>query len=78
MFLKIPHKELSPDTLRNLIEEYVTRDGTDYGEKEMLLERRVEHMIHKLESGDVIIVFDDSSTSCELMERGAWQALSRE
>jgi uncharacterized protein YheU (UPF0270 family) len=27
----VPHTALAPDVLRRLIEEFVTRDGTDYG-----------------------------------------------
>ncbi len=28
----VPWQELEPDTLDNLIQEFVSRDGTDYGE----------------------------------------------
>ena len=78
MFLKIPHKDISPDTLRNLIEEFVTRDGTDYGENEVLLEHRFAQIVHKLESDDLLIVFDETSETCELISAEAWKVLSTE
>ncbi|MBW2654812.1 MAG: YheU family protein [Deltaproteobacteria bacterium] len=30
--IKIPYNQLSPEALQGVIEEFVTRDGTDYGE----------------------------------------------
>jgi hypothetical protein len=36
--IAIPYKELSPEALKGLIEEFVTRDGTDYSESEMPFE----------------------------------------
>ncbi len=38
----IPHRELSPEALQGLIEEFVTRDGTDYGESEAALATKVD------------------------------------
>ena len=40
----IPWERIPPDTLERLIEEYVTRDGTDYGTVETPLETRVEQV----------------------------------
>ena len=37
----VPHRELAPQTLRAMIEEFVTRDGTDYGALERSLEGKV-------------------------------------
>jgi hypothetical protein len=31
----IPHRMLSPDALRGVIEAFVTREGTDYGAQEV-------------------------------------------
>jgi hypothetical protein len=36
--LIIPFQDLSPEALRGVVEEFVTRDGTDYGEFEVSLE----------------------------------------
>lgn len=37
----IPWQDLSPETLENLIESFVLREGTDYGEHERTLEQKV-------------------------------------
>jgi uncharacterized protein YheU (UPF0270 family) len=55
---------LAPGTLRRLIEDFVTRDGTDYGESEASLESRVADVLAQLNSGKAIISFDaDSGTA---------------
>ena len=34
----------------------MSRDGTDYGEREALLEQKMDNVRHQLERGDVLIV----------------------
>ena len=36
----IPWQDLAPETLENLIESFVLREGTDYGEQERTLEQK--------------------------------------
>ncbi|MGA6096777.1 YheU family protein [Stutzerimonas marianensis] len=64
----IPHDQLEPDTLTRLIEEFVTRDGTDNGD-ETPLNTRVERVRHALEKGLAVIVFDPDSGQCQLALR---------
>ena len=63
----VPWSQVSPETLQNLIEEYVTRDGTDYGEHEISLERRVEQMMAQLKRKEVVIWFDQVTETITLM-----------
>ena len=65
----IPHKELSPEALQALLEEIVTRDGTDYGESEMPTQRKVEQVLAQLERGEVFILFSELHESCTLVNR---------
>lgn len=65
----IPHKDLSPDTLHGLIEEIVTRDGTDYGEHEISTQRKVEQVIAQLERGEVYILFSELHETCTLVNK---------
>ena len=67
--MRIPHKKLNPLTLQSLIEEFVTRDGTDYGEHEASLETRVAMVREQLERGAVVIWFDPDTESCTLLTR---------
>lgn len=62
----IPAGQLAPDTLRSLVEEFVSRDGTDYGLTEVDLETRTERVLAQLRRGEVVIVYDPESDSCNL------------
>ncbi|WP_120993243.1 YheU family protein [Stutzerimonas urumqiensis] len=64
----IPHDQLEADTLTRLIEDFVTRDGTDNGD-ETPLERRVERVRRALGKGEAVIVFDPDSQQCQLALR---------
>jgi len=65
----IPYQQLSREALLGLIEEFITRDGTDYGEQEVTLELKVKQVERQLASGDVVIVFDLASESVSLLTR---------
>ncbi len=68
----IPYQQVSPDALRGLIEEFITREGTDYGWEETSLERKVQQVQAQLERGDVVIVFDANTETVSLLpERDA-------
>jgi uncharacterized protein YheU (UPF0270 family) len=57
----VPHTELSIDLLRAVIESFVLREGTDYGEHEWALEDKVARVIRQLERGEARIVFDPNT-----------------
>ncbi len=67
----IPHTELSAETLRGVIESYVLREGTDYGQHEYSLEQKVAHVVKQLERGEAQIVFDPDSESIDIQTIGA-------
>jgi uncharacterized protein len=67
--VEIPHTALDPDTLRNLVEEFVTREGTDYGTHEYSLHDKVRHVLRQLEQGSVVIVYDSNSETCHIETR---------
>jgi uncharacterized protein YheU (UPF0270 family) len=65
----IPHTKLSPEALRNLIEQFVSRDGVDSGHMETPLNRKVENVKSQLNSGDIVIVFDHHSQTCNIIPK---------
>jgi hypothetical protein len=64
----VPCAELAPDLLRAVVESYVLREGTDYGEKEFSLQDKVAHVIGQLERGDARIVFDPESETVSIVK----------
>jgi uncharacterized protein YheU (UPF0270 family) len=54
----VPYTELAADLLHAVVESFVLREGTDYGEKEFSLEDKVAHVIGQLRRGEARIVFD--------------------
>ena len=65
-YMQIPHTALGSQTLRSLIEEYITREGTDYG-RESELEEKVKRVMAQLEKGKAHITFDAESETCTLI-----------
>jgi uncharacterized protein YheU (UPF0270 family) len=62
----VPHTELSADVLKSVIESFVLREGTDYGECELSLESKVARVKGQLERGEVQIVFDPDTDSVDI------------
>ena len=55
----IPIDALEKDTLRNIVESIVLREGTDYGEVEASFEDKVEQVLAALKQGDVVLVYSE-------------------
>jgi len=65
--VKIPYDQLSPEALQGVVEEFVTRDGTDYGEVEVPLGTKIAQVLAQLKSGKAVIVFDQETESCTVL-----------
>ena len=66
--MDIPWQKLQPETLTALIEEFVTREGTDYGWREVSHEAKVAQVRDLLAHGKIKLVFDAETESCDLRE----------
>ncbi len=62
----IPVDKLSIEALRGIIQEFISRDGTDYGEMEASLENKFRQVKQKLEDGSAILVYDDEMESTNI------------
>ena len=63
----VPHTELSADALRGVIESFVLREGTDYGERDVTLDTKVSQVRRQLDTGEAQIVFDPESESIHIV-----------
>jgi uncharacterized protein len=68
--LIIPHEQLSTEALQGVVEDFVTRDGTDYGEAEISLETKVQQIMNQLHTGKAVIVFDQKTETCNIVPSG--------
>ncbi|MGE4349320.1 MAG: YheU family protein [Candidatus Berkiella sp.] len=67
MAIDIPYKEIPAASLRRMLEEFVTREGTNYGEKEFLLDELVEQLKQQLISHRAIIQYDEISETFNIV-----------
>ena len=65
----IPEDRLSPDAFNGLVEEFIHREGTDYGHHEVDLDRKVADIKAQVSKGNVVIVFDPATESINLMTK---------
>lgn len=68
-YVLVPASALSPEALASLIQEFVTREGTDYGLREFSLEEKVQSVRRQLDRGEVVIAFDLERESATLVLR---------
>jgi uncharacterized protein YheU (UPF0270 family) len=67
--VEIPWRELSAATLDGVIEEFATREGTEYGEREVELATKVAQIRRQLERAEVQVFFDTDLSTCQLFTR---------
>ncbi|MCJ7539627.1 MAG: YheU family protein [Desulfobacterales bacterium] len=63
----IPYYKLSPEALQGLIEEFVTRDGTDTGYEKKSFENDVAMVKRQLKRGDAVIVYDQNTQTSNIV-----------
>ena len=65
--IEVPYERINPDTLRKMIQEFVTRDGADWGEAGCTLEDKVEQVLRQLKGRKVKVVFDLTSQTANIV-----------
>jgi len=65
--IKVPYTELAPDALRALVEEFITREGTDYGHQEVPLETKVRQVMSQLQSENAFVTFDPETETATVV-----------
>jgi uncharacterized protein YheU (UPF0270 family) len=65
----IPYETISAETLQSLVESFVLREGTDYGEVEFSLQEKVDAIIAQLAAGDVVIEYSEEHESVNIIQR---------
>jgi uncharacterized protein len=69
--VEVPHTELAPATLRAVIESFVLREGTDYGERDASFDGKVADVMRQLERREAAILYDPGSDSIDIVVKRA-------
>jgi uncharacterized protein len=67
VFVIIPFERLSKEALNGVIDEFVTRDGTDYGIVEIDLEQKRRSVLRQLEKGEAFMVYDETTMTTNIV-----------
>lgn len=63
---RIPIDKLSPEALQGIIEEFISRNGTDYGEVEASRDTKFRQVKSKLATGEAVLIFDDETETTNI------------
>jgi len=70
----IPWQELDAEILTSVVECFVLREGTDYGEQERSLDQKVDDVKRQLKTGEVVLVWSELHETLNIMPRGQFRA----
>ena len=68
-YTKIPYDKLSKEALQGVVEEFINREGTDYGLIEASFSEKCDQVLAQIKQGDVLVVFDHGSQSVGVMHK---------
>jgi uncharacterized protein len=71
----IPYQDLNPETLEALIEAFVLREGTDYGDSELSLAEKVALVMTQIQRGTVLICYSEQEESVDLLNERDYKRL---
>ncbi len=72
--IEIPWQSISQEALTGLIEAFIGREGTDYGDQEFSLEEKYSQVLDKIKSGDAVIVYDELTESTTIVTQHDFQS----
>jgi hypothetical protein len=68
-YVDVPPQRLPADVLQALLEEFASRDGTDYGERELALAEKVQNLRQQLSRKELCILFAADAQEWDLVPR---------
>ncbi|GAB5449720.1 MAG: YheU family protein [Halioglobus sp.] len=66
-YVEVPRQRLAADVLHALLEEYASRDGTDYGEREKSLQEKVAALEMQLQRSELRLLYEMESEQWDLV-----------
>jgi uncharacterized protein YheU (UPF0270 family) len=74
-FVAVPTRRIEAQSLQALLEEFASRDGTDYGERELSLQQKTRELQQQLERGELILLYEAECEQWDLLPRQQAQQL---
>ncbi|MFZ7136345.1 YheU family protein [Avibacterium avium] len=65
----IPWQELEEETLKNIAESFILREGTDYGEQELSLQQKTQNLLTNIRQGKAVIVWSELHESIDIKDK---------
>jgi uncharacterized protein YheU (UPF0270 family) len=63
----VPLDRINPETLRKMVEEFVTREWSDLSDSDCTFEEKIEQVIQQLKDNRIKVVFDLTSETCNIV-----------
>jgi len=76
--IEVPATSLAAETLRAIIESFIVREGTDYGDADYSLDNKVDQVRRQLDRGEVLLMWDEVLESCNLITKAEWRRYLKE
>ena len=74
----IPYQELTPELLNAIADEFVSREGTDYGMVEVSQQSKVDQVVRQVKAGEAVILYSELHESCTIISKQELQRRQRE
>jgi hypothetical protein len=65
----IPISDIPAETLNNLVEAFVLREGTEYGEFDYSLAEKVNHVLMQLKTGEAFVQYSELHESINIVSK---------
>jgi uncharacterized protein YheU (UPF0270 family) len=75
--IEIPLDSLSQEALSGVIDNFIQREGTDYGAHEVDHAVKVQQILRQLHQGHVKIAFDYESETVSIVTLGEWKRFTK-
>ncbi len=63
----VPYDQISPDTLRNMVSEFVTREWSEMADSGYSIDSKIQQVLQQLHDGRAQVVFDMVTETCNIV-----------
>lgn len=74
-FVVVPLEKISAEALSGLVDEFILREGTDYGHHEFSLEEKRNHVRRQLDAGETVVIFDLDEQSASVVRKQQFKGI---